>query len=86
MCIRVCPTVYANQPTGASELTAHHVGFVGAGQLARMAGEAASALGLSMAVLAERPDDAACEVAAEVVLGSPLVASELRPWRPAARS
>ena len=43
-----------------------------------MAGEAASALGLSMAVLAERPDDAACEVAAEVVLGSPLVASELR--------
>jgi 5-(carboxyamino)imidazole ribonucleotide synthase len=51
---------------------------VGAGQLARMAGEAASALGLSMAVLAERPDDAACEVAAEVVLGSPLVASDLR--------
>ena len=43
-----------------------------------MAGEAASALGLSMAVLAEHPDDAACEVAAEVVLGSPLVASELR--------
>jgi 5-(carboxyamino)imidazole ribonucleotide synthase len=43
-----------------------------------MAGEAASALGLSMAVLAERPDDAACEVAAEVVLGSPLVAAELR--------
>jgi 5-(carboxyamino)imidazole ribonucleotide synthase len=43
-----------------------------------MAGEAASALGLSMAVLAERPDDAACAVAAEVVLGSPLVASELR--------
>ena len=38
-----------------------------------MAGEAASALGLSMAVLAERPDDAACEVAAEVVLGSPFV-------------
>ena len=81
-CRRVCPTVYANPPTGASELTAHHVGFVGAGQLARMAGEAASALGLSMAVLAERPDDAACEVAAEVVLGSPLVASELRDLRP----
>ncbi len=78
MCIRVRPTVYANRPTGASELTAHHVGFVGAGQLARMAGEAASALGLSMAVLAERPDDAACAVAAEVVLGSPLVAAELR--------
>jgi 5-(carboxyamino)imidazole ribonucleotide synthase len=78
VCICVRPTVYANRPTGASELTAHHVGFVGAGQLARMAGEAASALGLSMAVLAERPDDAACEVAAEVVLGSPLVAADLR--------
>ena len=43
-----------------------------------MAGEAASALGLSMAVLAQRPDDAACEVAAEVVVGSPFVESELR--------
>ena len=43
-----------------------------------MAGEAASALGLSMAVLAARPDDAACEVAAEVVLGSPFVAADLR--------
>jgi 5-(carboxyamino)imidazole ribonucleotide synthase len=43
-----------------------------------MAGEAASALGLSMAVLAERPDDAACAVAAEVLLGSPLVAADLR--------
>jgi len=43
-----------------------------------MAGEAASALGLSMAVLAERPDDAACQVAAEVVLGSPFVPGDLR--------
>ena len=43
-----------------------------------MAGEAASALGLSMVVLAEHPDDAACDVAAEVVIGSPLVESELR--------
>jgi 5-(carboxyamino)imidazole ribonucleotide synthase len=42
-----------------------------------MAGEAASALGLSMAVLAERPDDAACGVAAEVVLGSPFVAADV---------
>jgi 5-(carboxyamino)imidazole ribonucleotide synthase len=42
-----------------------------------MAGEAASALDLSMAVLAERPDDAACAVAAEVVLGSPLVQGDL---------
>lgn len=43
-----------------------------------MAGEATSALGLSMAVLAERPDDAACAVAAEVVLGSPFVEADLR--------
>ena len=43
-----------------------------------MAGEAASALGLSMVVLAEHPDDAACEVASEVVLGSPFVAADLR--------
>jgi 5-(carboxyamino)imidazole ribonucleotide synthase len=42
-----------------------------------MAGEAASALGLSMAVLAERPDDAACGVASEVLLGSPFVAADL---------
>ncbi len=62
----------------ASALSTHHVGFVGAGQLARMAGEAASALGLSMAVLAERPDDAACDVAAEVMVGSPFVADDLR--------
>jgi len=43
-----------------------------------MAGEAASALGLSIIVLAEHPDDAACEVAGEVVLGSPFVAADLR--------
>jgi 5-(carboxyamino)imidazole ribonucleotide synthase len=43
-----------------------------------MAGEAASALGLSMAVLAERPDDAACGVASKVVVGSPFVGEDLR--------
>src|SRR5271169_2145757 len=43
-----------------------------------MAGEAASALGLSVAVLAERPDDAACAVASEVMVGSPFVAADLR--------
>ena len=43
-----------------------------------MAGEAASALGLSMVVLAEHPDDAACDVASEVVIGSPLVEADLR--------
>jgi 5-(carboxyamino)imidazole ribonucleotide synthase len=31
-----------------------------------------------MVVLAERPDDAACEVAAEVVIGSPLVEADMR--------
>jgi 5-(carboxyamino)imidazole ribonucleotide synthase len=43
-----------------------------------MAAEAGSALGLSVAVLAERPDDAACAVASEVVLGSPLVEEDMR--------
>jgi 5-(carboxyamino)imidazole ribonucleotide synthase len=43
-----------------------------------MAGEAASSLGLSMAVLATSPDDAACGVAEEVVVGSPFVETELR--------
>lgn len=62
----------------ASDLSAHQVGVVGAGQLARMAAEAASSLGLSLAVLAESPDDAACAVAAEVIVGSPLVLSDLR--------
>ncbi|HEX4433294.1 MAG TPA: 5-(carboxyamino)imidazole ribonucleotide synthase [Acidimicrobiales bacterium] len=59
-------------------MSTHPIGFIGAGQLARMAGEAASALGLSMAVLAEHPDDAACDAAAEVVLGSPFVAADLQ--------
>jgi len=39
--------------------------------------EAASALGLRVAVLAERPDDAACAAAAEVVIGTPFVADDL---------
>ena len=43
-----------------------------------MAGEAASALGLSMAVLAQHDDDAACDVAAEVMLGSPFSGADLR--------
>jgi len=33
------------------------VGIVGAGQLARMAHQAAIALGLSLRILADRPDD-----------------------------
>jgi 5-(carboxyamino)imidazole ribonucleotide synthase len=43
-----------------------------------MAIEAGSALGLSVAVLAENPDDAACAIAAEAVPGSPLHEAELR--------
>ena len=43
-----------------------------------MAAEAASALGLSVAVLAESTGDAACAVAAEVLVGSPLVEADLR--------
>ncbi len=43
-----------------------------------MAGEAASALGLSMAVLAEHADDAACAVAAEVLVGTPSDRAALR--------
>ena len=47
------------------------LGIVGAGQLARMTCEAASALGLSVTVLAERPDDAAVSTASQVLIGSP---------------
>jgi 5-(carboxyamino)imidazole ribonucleotide synthase len=43
-----------------------------------MAGEAASALGLSMVVLAENADEASAAGAAEVVLGSPLVEADMR--------
>jgi 5-(carboxyamino)imidazole ribonucleotide synthase len=47
------------------------VGMVGGGQLARMTHEAASALGLTLAVLAERPDDAAALVDPDVAIGAP---------------
>ena len=43
-----------------------------------MAGEAASALGLSVAVLAQHPDDAATAVAAETFIGSPFDEADLR--------
>jgi 5-(carboxyamino)imidazole ribonucleotide synthase len=43
-----------------------------------MAGEAASMLGLSVAVLAKHGDDAACAVATEVLLGSPFTGADLR--------
>jgi 5-(carboxyamino)imidazole ribonucleotide synthase len=46
-------------------------GMVGGGQLARMTHQAAIALGLSLRVLAENPDDAAALVAHDVDLGAP---------------
>ncbi len=45
------------------------VGMVGAGQLARMTHQAAIALGQSLRILAERPDDGAALVAADVQVG-----------------
>jgi 5-(carboxyamino)imidazole ribonucleotide synthase len=45
------------------------VGMVGAGQLARMTHQAAIALGQSLRVLADSPDDGAALVAADVVIG-----------------
>jgi 5-(carboxyamino)imidazole ribonucleotide synthase len=54
------------------------IGIVGAGQLARMLGEAASALGLRTVILAERPTDAAVGIATDVVPGGPTVEADLR--------
>ena len=45
------------------------VGFVGAGQLARMAQQAAIALGIHLRVLAESHDDSAAQVIGDVVVG-----------------
>jgi len=47
------------------------VGIVGAGQLARMLLEAASALGIEVVLLAESDEDAAALSAARVLLGAP---------------
>jgi len=54
------------------------IGIVGAGQLARMLGEAASALGLQTVVLAEHPTDAAVGIATDVLPGVPAVEADLR--------
>ena len=51
--------------------------MVGGGQLARMTAQAAIALGLSLRVLAERADDGAALVVADVELGAPDDASAL---------
>lgn len=47
------------------------MGFVGAGQLARMAIEAAIPLGIPITLLAERPDDGAALVSPSVIIGRP---------------
>jgi 5-(carboxyamino)imidazole ribonucleotide synthase len=52
-------------------IRAPRVGMVGAGQLARMTYQAAISLGISLKLLAERPDDGAALIASDVALGSP---------------
>lgn len=52
-------------------MAAPRVGMVGAGQLARMSHQAAIALGLSLRVLAERPEDGAALVTPDVEIGAP---------------
>ena len=46
------------------------VGIIGAGQLARMMLEDASALGIDVTVLAESPDDGAAQTCTDVVIAS----------------
>ncbi|WP_375488732.1 5-(carboxyamino)imidazole ribonucleotide synthase [uncultured Jatrophihabitans sp.] len=54
------------------------VGMVGAGQLARMTHQAAIALGQSLRVLADSPDDGTALVASDVVLGDYRSLDDLR--------
>lgn len=54
------------------------VGMVGGGQLARMTYQASIALGVRMAILAERADDSAALIAANPVIGSPGSLDDLR--------
>jgi len=54
------------------------VGMVGGGQLARMTQSAAVALGVRLAVLAERADDSAAHVVPSTVIGSHLDADAVR--------
>ncbi len=59
------------------------VGIVGAGQLARMTIEAASALGIPVVLLAEEPTSAGAQITSRVLLGAPTDAGQL--WALAAR-
>jgi 5-(carboxyamino)imidazole ribonucleotide synthase len=54
------------------------VGMVGAGQLARMSHQAAIALGQSLRIMADSPDDGAALVAADVVVGDYRSLADLR--------
>lgn len=54
------------------------VGIVGAGQLARMAQQAAIPLGIDLRVLADRPDDSAAQVIPDVVIGDYRSLEDLR--------
>ena len=54
------------------------VGMVGAGQLARMTHQAAIALGQSVRILADTPDDGAAMVASDVVIGDYRSLDDLR--------
>ncbi len=65
-------------------IEARGIGIVGAGQLARMTIQAASALGIDAVVLAGGPDDAATQLAGRVLVGSPRDPGQL--WALAARS
>ncbi len=69
--------------SGPSEKRRRAIGIVGAGQLARMTVEAASALAVSAVLLAEDPTDAATEITSRVLLGAPTDAGQL--WALAAR-
>src|SRR3978361_2324787 len=54
------------------------VGMVGAGQLARMTHQAVIALGQSLRILADTPDDGAAMVAHDVVVGNYRSLEDLR--------
>ncbi|MGH9007314.1 MAG: 5-(carboxyamino)imidazole ribonucleotide synthase, partial [Acidimicrobiales bacterium] len=69
--------------SGPAEGRRRPLGIVGAGQLARMTIEAASALGIQVVLLAEDPIGAANEICSHVLLGAPTDAGQL--WALAAR-
>ncbi len=67
-----------SRPTTRGPMGLPVVGMVGGGQLSRMTHQAGIALGLSLKVLAERPDDGAALVSAGVRIGSHTSLPDLR--------